>query len=260
MFIDSHCHINSDEFAADREEVVKRAREMKVDYILDVSDNIAKTPRIIDFCRNHHHIFTTTGVHPEIADKYSNLSVNDILRHTSSRYVVGIGECGLDYYYNAEIKQSQRFVFERHIEAAQISGLPLIIHSRDADKDMMEILQSSYRTKPFCGELHCFSSSPELCRAALDIGFYISASGIITFKKSDRLREIFAQVPQDRLLAETDAPYLAPVPHRGSRNEPAYVVNTFQTLAEIHGVSLEAMAEICRKNFLRLFKKVEENE
>ena len=256
MFADSHCHINAEDFTADRAEVVERARANGVKYLLDVSDDIEKTPQIVDFCEKNKGIWTTVGVHPELTDKYPDLSAEKIVAQTASPYVVGIGECGLDYYYNSNIKDFQIKVLKEHIKASQETNLPLIIHNRDADPDMMEILSTAYRQKPFRGELHCFSSSRELCRFALDIGFYISASGIITFKKSEELRQIFAEVPSDRLLIETDSPYLAPMPHRGHRNEPAYVVNTAQVLADVKKVSLEKMAEITTENFLRLFNKV----
>lgn len=259
MFTDSHCHINSEDFDLDREDVVARAREMKVKYILDVSDDVAKTPEIIGFCRAHQNIYTTSGLHPELADKYENFSAEMILEQTRSPYVVGVGECGLDYFYNADIKTQQLKVFQAHIEAAQACGLPLIVHSRDADEDMLRLLTENYKRKPFKGELHCFSSGEKLCRAALEIGFYISASGIITFKKSEELRRIFAAVPPERLLIETDSPFLAPTPHRGKRNEPAYVVNTAQVLAEVKGLSIEQTARLTTENFLRLFDKIKEN-
>ncbi|MBP5215931.1 MAG: TatD family hydrolase [Alphaproteobacteria bacterium] len=260
MFTDSHCHISCEDFSADREEVISRAREMKVDYILDVSDDIAKTAAIVEFCKKHNHIYTTVGVHPEIADKYPNLKVEELLNSASSPYVVGIGECGLDYFYNSDIKDMQLKVFDVHIKAAQKSGLPLIVHSRDADEDMINLLKNAYKNASFKGELHCFSSSRELCRAALDIGFYISASGIITFNKSEELRDIFKYVPNERLLIETDAPYLAPAPHRGKRNEPSYVVNTAEMLSEIKKMPVEEIARITTDNFLRLFTKVKQND
>ena len=259
MFVDSHCHINSEDFAADREEVVKRAHEMKVKYILDVSDDVEKTPEIIEFCKTHQNIWTTTGLHPELANKYADFNVDIMLKQAQSPYVVGIGECGLDFYYNADIKAQQLKVFQTHIEAAQESGLPLIVHSRDADDEMIQMLTENYKKKPFRGELHCFSSSERLCRAALEIGFYISASGIITFKKSDELRQIFATVPSERLLTETDSPFLAPTPHRGKRNEPAYVVNTTQVLAEVMGLSIEETAALTTQNFFNLFNKAKKD-
>lgn len=259
MFTDSHCHINSTEFDADREEAVLRAREMKIDYILDVSDDIAITPQIVQFCAAHKHIYTTSGVHPELAIDYPDLTAEKIMELTKNPYVVGIGECGLDYFYNGDSINEQKKVFAAHIEAAQQCGLPLIVHSRDADDDMIEMLQRAYKQKPFKGELHCFSSSEKLCKAGLEIGFYISASGIITFKSGESLRKIFANVPNDRLLIETDSPFLAPVPHRGKRNEPAYVVNTAQVLADLKGLEISELADITTNNFLKLFNRVKAN-
>ena len=256
MFCDSHCHINSADFATDREDVVQRAREMKVEYILDVSDDIADTPKIIEFCRNHPKIYTTAGIHPEIADKYPDFCVADFAEIVKSPYVVGIGECGLDYYYSSNTKDRQINILKEHIKASQEYDLPLSIHNRDSDADIMQILSEAYKIKPFRGELHCFSSSAELCNFALQIGFYISASGIITFKKSEELRNVFATVPIDRLLIETDSPFLAPIPHRGERNEPAFVVNTAQVLAEVKGLSVDELATVTTTNFLNLFNKI----
>ena len=260
MWTDSHCHINADDFTNDREAVVIRAHNAGVKYILNVSDDIAKTPEIVDFCAQQQNIYTTVGVHPELADKYPALTTQQLIEQTQSPYVVGIGECGLDYYYNSDIKDFQINILIEHIKAAQETRLPLIIHNRDADDDMMQILTESYRKKPFTGELHCFSSGAELCQTALNIGFYISASGIITFKKSEELRQIFATVPLERLLVETDSPYLAPTPHRGQRNEPAFVVHTGEVLAQIKNLSPSELATITTANFLRLFNKVKSHE
>lgn len=260
MFTDSHCHINAADFADDREETVQRAREMQITYILDVCDDIADMPRLLDFCAKHKHIYTTAGVHPELADKYPDFSAEQILEQVKSPYVVGVGECGLDYYYNADIKEQQLKVLAEHIKAAQLSGLPLIIHNRESDDDMMALLSEAYKKQKFRGELHCFSSSEKLLEFALSIGFYISASGIITFKKSEELRQMFKNVPNDRLLIETDSPYLAPVPHRGQRNEPAFVVNTAQVLAELKDMSVADLAELTTHNFLALFNKVKAHE
>lgn len=260
MFTDSHCHINAADFADDREETVQRAREMQITYILDVCDDIADMPRLLDFCAKHKQIYTTAGVHPELADKYPDFTAEQILEQAKSPYVVGVGECGLDYYYNADIKEQQLKVLAEHIKAAQLSGLPLIIHNRKSDDDMMALLGEAYKKQKFKGELHCFSSSEKLLEFALSIGFYISASGIITFKKSEELRQMFKNVPNDRLLIETDSPYLAPVPHRGQRNEPAFVVNTAQVLAELKNMAVADLAELTTNNFLALFNKVKADE
>ena len=256
MFIDSHCHLNSQDFNSDREDCILRAHKNNVNYILNVSDDISKTENLITFCQQHKNIYTTVGVHPEIADKYANLTYKEIISYTSSPYIVGIGECGLDYYYNSDIKDFQIKVLQEQIKALQESGLPLIIHNRNSDEDMIDILKEAYKHQKFSGELHCFSSSEKLADFALSIGFYISASGIITFKKSEDLRQIFSQIPLNKLLIETDSPYLAPTPHRGKRNEPSYVIHTAQTLAEIKGISLEEMAQITSQNFFNLFNKI----
>ena len=260
MFTDSHCHIHAQDFDADRDIVLRHAKENKLSYIANICDDIKEMPELLAFCSQHKNIYTSVGVHPEYADKYPNLKTEDLLEFTDNPYVIGIGECGLDYYYNADIKEHQLRVLKVHIAAAQESGLPLIIHNRASDEDMMEILTTAYKQKPFKGELHCFSSSAELCRAALDIGFYISASGIITFKKSEDLRQIFAFVPNDRLLIETDAPYLAPVPYRGQRNEPAFVIHTAEMLAQIKNMSIAGIAAVTTRNFLDLFDKVKKDE
>ena len=256
IFTDSHCHINSDEFDLDREDVVVRAKENNVQYILNVCDDIANMDSLVSFCKNYKNVYTTVGVHPEIADKYQNLNVENFLNYISSPYVVGIGECGLDYHYNADIKEQQLKILDLQIKVAQISGLPLIIHNRETDDDMIDILDTAFKKQNFKGELHCFSSSEKLADFALSIGFYISASGIITFKNSNSLREIFKRIPNNKLLIETDAPFLAPTPYRGKRNEPAYVVNTAKILAELKGVDIGMMAEITTNNFLNLFEKV----
>lgn len=256
IFTDSHCHISSDEFDIDRKDVVIRAKENNVGYILNVCDDISKTDALISFCKDYKNIYTTVGVHPEIADKYENLNVENFLSYISSPYVVGIGECGLDYHYNADIKEQQLKILDIQIKTAQVSGLPLIIHNRESDEDMIDILGNAFKKQNFKGELHCFSSSEKLADFALSIGFYISASGIITFKNSDPLREIFKKVPNNKLLIETDSPFLAPTPYRGKRNEPAYVVNTAKVLAELKNMDIEKMAEITTDNFLCLFDKV----
>lgn len=256
MFVDSHCHINAEDFDDDREDVLVRARDVHVDYMLDVCDDIARVPQLIRFCAEHQNVYTTVGVHPEWADKYVNLRMEQILEEAQSPYIAGIGECGLDYHYNQETKDIQIKVLQEHIKASQESGLPLIIHNRESDEDMMDVLGEAYKKQRFSGELHCFSSSEKLAEFALSIGFYLSASGIVTFKNSASLRDIFREVPEDRLLIETDSPYLAPVPNRGKRNEPAFVIHTAQVLAALKRVNVEKIAEITRQNFFNLFKKV----
>jgi TatD DNase family protein len=255
MLVDSHCHISSDDFNSDREDVITRAEQNGVGYMLNVCSDIAEAQKLIDFCEKHSNVFASVGVHPEYADRYENLTVEDILHKLNNPYVVGIGECGLDYHYNEDIKEQQLSVLEKQIAAAQQSGLPLIIHNRESDDDMITVLAAAYKKQKFRGELHCFSSSAKLAEFALSIGFYLSASGIITFKKSGDLRELFKEFPLDRLLVETDSPYLAPTPYRGNRNEPAYVANTASVLAELKNISVDKLAEITTDNFFTLFTK-----
>lgn len=258
MFIDSHCHIISAEFDEDRDDCIKRATEAGVEFILDASGGVdgEKLKKNALICSEHKNVFATVGVHPEEAEEYPDIKAEKIIELTAEKYVVGIGECGLDYHYNQDNKELQLKVFREHIRAAQSTKLPLIIHSREADDDMIKILAQEYKKEPFCGELHCFSSSRKLAEFALSIGFYISASGIITFKKSDELRAIFADIPLEKLLIETDSPYLAPVPYRGKRNEPAYVVKTAEILAQLKGISTEKIAKITGNNFQHLFAKI----
>ena len=258
MFIvDSHCHIISEEFANDREECIKRAFDNGVRVILDASGGVEKEKlqKMQKVCWEHENVYATVGVHPEEAENFADISADKLIKLCRPDYIIGIGECGLDYHYNPNSKDIQIKVFLEHIKAAQTTQLPLIVHSRDADDDMMEILTREYKKEPFKGELHCFSSSAKLAETALKIGFFISASGIITFKKSEELCNIFSKVPLEKLLIETDAPYLAPVPFRGKRNEPAYVIKTAEKLAEIKNESLDDLAKMTSANFYRLFTK-----
>lgn len=258
MFIDSHCHINSAEFDEDREDCIKRTESAGIELILDASGGVDNEilKKNAEICLKHKNVYTTVGVHPEEVENYADIKAEKIIELSKAPFIVGIGECGLDFYYGSDSKNLQIKVFLEHIKAAQITKLPLIIHSREADEDMINILAHEYEKEPFFGELHCFSSSRKLAEFALSIGFYISASGIITFKKSEGLRAIFADVPLDKLLIETDAPYLAPVPYRGKRNEPAYVVKTAEMLAQIKGVDLQSIENATTQNFYRLFTKV----
>ena len=257
MFVDSHCHILAEEFDADREDCINRATEAGVDMILDASGGVSveKSVAAEELCLKHRNIFASVGVHPEEAENFADITAEKIVALSEKKHIVGIGECGLDFYYNSNTKDIQLNVFIEHIKAAQKTKLPLIIHSREADDEMIKTLSSMYEKQKFCGVLHCFSSSRRLAEFALGIGFYISASGIITFNKSDDLREIFADIPPERLLVETDAPYLAPVPFRGRRNEPSFVGKTAEKLAEIKGMNIEETAKITSDNFKRLFFK-----
>ena len=208
----------------------------------------------LKICEEFEGVYTAAGAHPHEAKEYQNITVDDILRAADNEKVVAIGEAGLDYFYDFAPKELQIDLFKKNIIASQLSGKPLIIHNRESDDDMINILQNFYEKKEFGAVIHCYSSSLRLAEVALDLGFYISASGIITFAKSEDIRDNFAKIPLDRLLVETDAPYLAPVPKRGKINEPANVVYTAQRLAEIKNISLDELANITTQNFKRLFK------
>ena len=250
MLADSHCHLDNNE---ELDGVIARAREAGVEYILDVGANISHLPEHLDITRCYEHIYTSVGAHPEEAKEFVDLRAVDILRAAENEKVIAIGEAGLDYYYDAQTKEIQKALLSEHIMAAQNSGLPLVVHNRDSDDDMIEMLARAFDKKEFKGIIHCYSSSSKLRDAALAMGFYISASGIITFKKSDEVRANFAAVPMDRLLVETDAPYLAPEPNRGKINESANVVYTARKLAEIKQVSFDEIAKVTTDNFKRLF-------
>ncbi len=255
MLVDSHCHLDFDDFEEDLEDIIARAKENGVTTILNAGNNIGELQQQLALSEQYPFIYTAVGVHPHNASEYEHIIAQDIINETGHKKVVGIGECGLDYYYDYAPRDTQIRIFKEQIKAAQETGLPLIIHTRDADDDTINILGEAYKEKPFSGEIHCFSSSKALADFALSIGFYISASGIITFNKSGDLRDIFATVPLDRLLIETDAPFLAPVPMRGRRNEPSFVLHTAEKLAQIRDIPLEKLAEITSDNFFRLFRK-----
>lgn len=255
MLVDSHCHLDFNDFEEDFEEVLNRAKENGVTTILNAGNNINELEQQLELSEKYPFIYTAVGVHPHNASEYKDIKAEDFIAQTKHKKVVGIGECGLDYYYDYSPKEEQVKVFIEQIRAAQQTGLPLIIHTRDADEDTIEILKEEYKKAPFSGEIHCFSSSKKLAEFALSIGFYLSASGIITFNKSNDLRDIFAEVPLDRLLVETDAPFLAPIPMRGRRNEPSFVLHTAEKLAQIKDISLEELAQITSDNFFKLFRK-----
>lgn len=250
MLADSHCHLENNE---NLDEVIRRAHKAEVDYILDVGANISHLPEHLDITRRYDHIYTSVGAHPEEADEFADLRSIDILRSCENEKVIAIGEAGLDYFYNRESRERQISLFKEHIIAAQESGLPLVVHNRDSDADMIDLLSRAYDKKAFKGIIHCYSSSKKLADVALSLGFYISASGIITFKKSDEIRANFIDIPLDRLLVETDSPYLSPEPKRGKVNEPANVVYTAQKLAEIKQLSFAEIAQVTTDNFRRLF-------
>jgi TatD DNase family protein len=256
MLVDSHCHLDFPDFDADRDAIVARAREAGVGTMVTISTRVKKFAAIRAIAERYDRIWCSIGTHPHNAHEELDVTVDDLVRFAEDPKVVAIGEAGLDYHYDNSPREAQREGFLRHIAAARITGLPLVIHAREADDDIGDILEAETGKGTFPFLLHCFSSGARLAERALALGGAISFSGILTFKRSDDIRAVAASAPLERLLVETDAPYLAPVPHRGQRNEPAYVRDTARVLAEVRGVSLEAIGEITSRNFFRLFSKV----
>jgi len=256
MFIDSHAHIDGPEFDADREEVLKRAQDAGVLTILNIGTGDPDSgafERAVEFGKTHENIYTAIGTHPHGARLYDDRTEEKIRTLIKNERVIAWGEIGLDFHYDNSPRDVQVEVFKRQLRAARECDLPVIIHTREAESETIEILQSEYAGAERGGIFHCFSGSLELAQAALSLGFMISFSGILTFNKADELREVAKHVPLARMLIETDCPYLSPVPYRGKRNEPAYVVEVARTLGELYDVELEAMAYLTSDNFRRFF-------
>ncbi|ASP22888.1 putative metal-dependent hydrolase YcfH [Antarctobacter heliothermus] len=257
---DSHCHLDFPDFDQERPEVISRALEAGVHRMVTICTRLRNEPQVRAIAEANAPVFYAAGTHPMSAAEEPLATVDQLVTLAKHPKFVGIGESGLDYHYTAESAEIQKQSLRIHIEAAQDTGLPLIIHARAADDDMARILTESYRAQPYTCVMHCFSSSAELGRAALDLGFYLSMSGITAFPKSQELRDIFAAAPVERILVETDSPYLAPPPHRGKRNEPAYVAHTARKGAEVFGLSYEDFAAQTEANFDRLFVKTAATE
>ena len=256
MLVDSHCHLDYPGLIEDLDGVVARAGAAGIGRMLTICVKLSEFDRVHDVAKRFDNVWCTVGVHPHEADSETGVTAQRIIEATKSPDVVGIGETGLDYFYDNAPREEQKTCFLAHIEAARKTQLPLIIHARDADEDMASILESEHARGAFPFLLHCFSSGPDLAQRAVAIGGYVSLSGIITFKKADDIRETVKLLPLERLLVETDAPYLAPVPHRGKTNEPAFTAHTAAKLAEIKGVTPEEIAEVTTANFHRLFTKI----
>ena len=255
QLVDSHCHLDFPQLAGDLPEVVARARAAGVSRMVTICTRLADEPRVRAIAEAHDGVFYAAGTHPMSAAKVPMASVNELVALAAHPKFVGIGESGLDCHYTAETKPQQQESLRIHIEAARRTDLPLIIHARDADEDVGRILAEEHRAGAFACVMHCYSSGPALADTALDLGFYLSMSGIVAFPKSDALRAIFAAAPLDRILVETDSPYLAPPPHRGKRCEPAYVALTARAGAETMGVDYDAFCAATTANFDRLFAK-----
>ena len=256
MLVDSHCHLDFPDFDGERDALIARAAARGVGHMVTICTRVQRFAQVLAVAEAHDTVSCSVGTHPHNAGDETDITTDDLVRHAEHPRVVAIGEAGLDYFYDHAPRDAQAQGLRRHIRAARITGLPLVIHARDADADMIAILEEETATEgAFPMVLHCFSSGEELARRGVALGAYVSFSGILTFKKSDALRAIAAEVPDDRLLVETDAPYLAPVPNRGMRNEPAYVADTAAVLAQVRGVTEGRIADMTTANFARLFTK-----
>ena len=253
--VDSHCHLDFPDFDGERDALIARARDAGVTRIFTICTKLRNEPAIRAIAETHEGVFYAAGTHPMSVADEPMASVEELVALAAHPKFVGIGETGLDYHYTADSAAVQQQSLRIHIEAARRSGLPLIVHARDADEDMARILTEEHRAGAYACVMHCFSSGAGLARAALDLGFYLSMSGIAAFPRSAELREIFAAAPPDRILVETDAPYLAPPPHRGRRNEPAFVTRTAAVGADLFGMSYAEFAALTSANFDRLFAK-----
>ena len=256
MLVDSHCHLDFPDFADELPDVLARAGTAGVGLMLTICTHITRFERVRALAEAHDNVWCTVGIHPHEAGNEPATETAQLVALAEHPKVVGFGETGLDYYYDHSPRADQQRSFRAHIAAARETGLPVVVHTRDADPDTATILREEMAAGAFPGLIHCFSSGPEMAELAVELGLYLSFSGIITFKTADTLRATLKTVPLDRILIETDAPYLAPIPKRGKRNEPSFVSFTAAKVAEVKGVPVEEVAQATTDNFLRLFSKV----
>jgi len=255
MLVDSHCHLDYPELSGDLDGVLARAKTAGVGHMLSICTQVSKFAPILALAEKHANISCTVGIHPHEAATEPAVDAAKLLEYAKHPKVVGFGETGLDFYYDHSPRDQQERNFRDHIAAARESGLPVIVHTRDADDKTAEVMADEMKKGAYTGVIHCFSSGQNLADQVLEMGFYISLSGIVTFKKADELRAVAKTVPLDRILVETDSPYLAPVPYRGKSNQPAYVANVAATVAELKGISRDELAQRTTDNFFRLFSK-----
>ncbi|HEV2745816.1 MAG TPA: TatD family hydrolase [Allosphingosinicella sp.] len=255
MFVDSHCHLNYEGLAEDQQAVLGRARAAGVARMLNISTRAAEWDAVIGLAEREPDVWASVGIHPHDADTHAEVETATLVERARHPRVVGIGESGLDFYYDRSDRDRQRAGFRSHIAAARESGLPIIVHTREAEADTYAILADEMGKGAFTGVIHCFTGTADFARLALDLGFYVSISGIVTFKNARDLQEVAKAIPEDRLLTETDAPFLAPVPHRGRTCEPAFVADTARFLAELRGEPVGTLAERTSRNFDSLFTK-----
>ena len=256
MLIDSHCHLDFPDFAAELDAVVGRARAAGIERMVTICTRVRRHGEVLAIADRFADVYCSVGTHPHYAHEELDVTAADLVERARDAKVVAIGEVGLDYHYDNSPRDAQEHGFRTHIAAARQTGLPLVIHSREADDDTARILEEETGKGAFRAVLHCFTGGADLARRAIALGHFISFTGILTFKNSAPLRAIAAELPADRILIETDAPYLAPGRHRGKRNEPAYVIETANVLAEVRGVSFDTIARQTTDNFFRLFGKV----
>ena len=253
--IDSHCHLNYPGLAERQEEVLASARAVGVAGFLNISTRQSEWGEVVGAAERNDDVWASIGVHPHEADAHPDLGMSQLVEAASHPNVIAIGECGLDYFYDKSDRAAQRDRFEAHIDAARATSLPLVVHTRDAEEDTAEILTRAVEKGGVTGVLHCFTGSYQLAKTGLDLGFYISLSGIVTFKNAQDLQHTAKKIPADRILVETDSPFLAPVPHRGRTCEPAFVADTARFVAQLRAVPAEEVAEQTTANFFRLFEK-----
>jgi len=254
--VDSHCHLDFPDFADELDAVIGRARSAGIARLVTISTRVARLAELLAITERFTDVYASVGTHPHYAQEELEVTAAALVAYTRHPKIVALGEAGLDYHYQRSPRRAQEQGFRAHIKAARETGLPLVIHSRDADADTARILEEETGQGAFPAVLHCFTGGRELAQRAIALGLFISFTGILTFKSSAALRAIAGELPADRILVETDAPYLAPGAFRGKRNEPAYVVETANVLAETRGVSLDAIAQTTSENFFRLFRKV----
>jgi TatD DNase family protein len=255
MFVDSHCHLNYKGLVEQQAEILKRARESGVSAMLNISTREREWDEVIGLAEQEKDVWASVGIHPHEADQHVGMDCAKLVAKSAHPRVVAIGETGLDYYYDKSDRAQQCTGFREHIKASRETGLPIIIHTRDAEADTAAILTEEMREGPFTGVIHCFTASAEFARIALDLGLYISLSGIVTFKNAKDLQDVAKWLPADRLLVETDAPFLAPIPHRGRTGEPAFVADTARFVAQLRDVAAERLAQQTSDNFYDLFTK-----
>jgi TatD DNase family protein len=256
MLVDSHCHLDFPDFTSDLDAIVQRAAAAGVGRIVTISTRVRRLAELLAITERFPNVYCSVGTHPHHADEEDGIPADELIELTKHPKVVALGEAGLDYFYDNGPPQAQARGFRAHIAASRATGLPLVIHTRDADEDCGRILEEEAAKGPFRAVLHCYTGGRELAMKAIGLGLSISFTGILTFKKSQNLRDLAAELPADRIMVETDAPYLAPGKFRGKRNEPAYVVEIAKVLAEARGVSLEDISHQTTENFFRLFSKV----